>query len=104
MAAAVGTAVQVTLLGGAIYFFAARSARDVSHAGCECGEYRVEVLNHFFLAADHHAVATVQAPHTAAGAHVDVVDALRGEIFGTLDVVNVVRISAVDQNVARFQM
>ena len=42
------------------------------------------------FAADHHAVAALQAPDAAARAHVHVVDALRGEFLGAADVVDVV--------------
>src|SRR5262249_141376 len=63
-----------------------------------------EVLDHLLLAADHHAVTAFEAPHTAAGAHVHVVNLLRCELFGALDVVNVIRVSAIDENVACLQM
>ena len=55
------------------------------------------------LAADHHAIAALQAPHATAGADVDVMNVLRGELLGATDVVHVVRVAAVDQNVAGFE-
>ncbi len=55
-------------------------------------------------AADHQAVAALEAPDAAAGAHVDVVDALGGEFFGAADVVDVVGVAAVDEDVAGFEM
>ena len=51
------------------------------------------------FAADHHAVAALETPDAAAGADVHVVDALRGELLRAPDVVDVVRIAAVDQDV-----
>jgi hypothetical protein len=42
------------------------------------------------LAADHHAVTALQAPHAAARADVDVVNALRRQLLGAPDVVDVV--------------
>ncbi len=68
--------------------------------GASVGEDRVETRHHFLLAADHHAVAPLQAPDTAARPHVDVVDALRRELLGAPYVVHVVRIAAVDEDVA----
>ena len=62
------------------------------------------MLNYFLLAADHHAVTTLQAPNAAAGAHVHVVNLLRCELLGARDVVNVIRIPAVDENVPWFHV
>ena len=73
-------------------------------AGSQRGEDRIEVLDHRVFAADHHAVAALQAPHAAARADVDVVDALRRELLGAADVVDVVGIAAVDEDVAGFEM
>lgn len=52
------------------------------------------------IAADHHAVAPLQPPDAATGADVDIMNALGGEFSGSTDVVDVIRIAAVDQNVA----
>ena len=52
------------------------------------------------LAADHQAVAALEAVHAAAGADVDVVDALVLQLSGSVDVVAVVGVSAVDDDVA----
>src|SRR5262245_11045951 len=81
MAGPVWTAIQITLLGCPFGLLASRRARDVSSAWCKCREDRIETINHFRLAADHHAVASLQSPHTAARANVDVVDALRRQFF-----------------------
>jgi hypothetical protein len=56
------------------------------------------------LTANHHAVAALQAPDSAAGADIDVVDAFRGECLGATDVVDIVGITAVDEDVVGFQM
>src|SRR5260370_15768190 len=45
-------------------------------------------------------MAALTSSATAAGADVDVVQCLRGEVFRTPDVVDVVRIAAVDDDVA----
>ena len=51
------------------------------------------------LTANHHAVATLETPDASARPHVHVVDALRGQLLRATDVVDVVRIAAVDQDV-----
>jgi hypothetical protein len=61
------------------------------------------VLDRLVFAADHQAVAPVQAPHAAAGADVDVVDAGALEVLGPGDVVPVVGVPAVDHDVAGFE-
>ena len=103
MAGAVGAAVQVAVLGGAAKFLAARRARTVADAGGQRLEDRIEMLHDVGLAADHHAVAALQAPDAAAGADIHIVDALCGQFLGAANVVDVVGIAAVDKNVARLQ-
>ena len=51
------------------------------------------------FAADHHAVTALEPPHAAARADVDVVNAFRRQLLGAANVVDVVRIAAVDQDV-----
>jgi hypothetical protein len=60
------------------------------------------VGHHLVVAADHEAVAAVQAPDPAAGPAVDQVDAALPQPGRPLDVVAVVRVAAVDDDVARF--
>src|SRR4029077_6138293 len=64
-------------------------------------EDRIEALDGFFRAANHHAIAAFQSPDTAAGADVDVVHAFAGAEFGAANVIFEVRIAAVDDGVAR---
>ena len=85
-----------------------RPSRVPACAGCRRArrkrrEDRIEMLDHLGLAADHHAVAALQAPDAAAGADVDVVDALGGEFLRAADVVDVVGVAAVDEDVAAFE-
>ena len=77
---------------------------DVAAARCEGGEDRVEMLHHVALAADHHAIAALEAPDAAAGADVDIVDALGRQLLGAADVVDVIGIAAVDQDIAALEM
>src|SRR5262249_38022012 len=74
-------------------------APHLAAPGRQRAEDRVEPLDRLALAADHQAVAALEAPDAAAGAHVDVVDAAPGELAGAGDVVVVVRVAAVDQGV-----
>src|SRR6185437_7862908 len=41
----------------------------------ECFKNGLQAIDDFFIAADHHAVAFLEAPHAAAGAAIDIVDA-----------------------------
>src|SRR5260221_581972 len=100
VACTVRTAMQIAFFGGAGGLFAAWCAVDVAAAGRQRFENRVEVFHHFVFAADHLAVAALQSPHAAAGANIDVVNALGLQLFGAANVVDVVGVAAVDQNVA----
>src|SRR5208282_6852663 len=91
---------QVALFGGAADPLASRGGRDVAPSRSERREDRVETLHDLRLAADHHAVAALQPPHTPAGPDIDIVDLLRRQLLGSADIVDVVGIAAVDQNVA----
>ena len=77
-------------------FSRARSARDVADAGSQRGENGVQPLNHFCLAPDHHAVATLQAPDAAAGAHIHVVDPFGGKVLCAADVVHIIGIASIN--------
>ena len=52
------------------------------------------------LAADHQAVAALQAPDAAAGADIGVVNAARLQLLGAANVVDVIRVAAIDDDVA----
>ena len=58
-----------------LILLAAGRAPDVADARGKRVEDRIEALHRLVLAADHHAVAALEAPDAAAGADVDVVDA-----------------------------
>ena len=101
MAGAVGTAVEVTPFSDGLGVPVAtwRPRRGVDSRG-ERREYRIEALDDIVLAADHQAEAALQPEHAAAGADVDVVDALLGQLGGMADVVVVVRVAPVDDHIA----
>ncbi len=70
-------------------------------AGRERLEDRVQVLGRpCCLAADHQAEAALEAKDAAARAAVDIVDADRLELLRPDDVVTVIRVAAIDDDVA----
>ena len=95
---------QIAVLRRASELLPARRARKVAAFGGNRFENRVEVLHGFLFAADHQAVAAVQAPNAAACPAVDVMDALRLEFARAPAVIAEVRIPAVDDDVVFLQM
>ncbi len=96
--------VQIALFGGAADLLTPRRARDVAHPGRQRLENRIEALHRLIRAADHQAVATLQAHHAAARPAVDVVDLLGREFPGPANVVHVVGVAAVYEDVAGLEM
>ena len=70
----------------------------------EVVEDGLEPLDRLVVAADHHAEAPLQPPYAAGDADVEVVQSLPGELAGAPEVVDVVRVAAVDDRVALLQM
>ena len=100
VAGAARAAMQVAALGGAAGRLASRRARRRLDARGESGEDRARAGERRpRLAADHQAVAPLQAPDAAARADVHVVDALRLQLGRAPDVVVVVGVAAVDHHV-----
>src|SRR6202042_2886252 len=97
----VRAAVQPALFGRAGRTGPARRALRGAHARGDRGEHRGHTGHRVVVAADHHAVAAVQAPDPAAGPAVDQADALLGQLGRAGDVVAVVGVAAVDDDVAR---
>src|SRR5438270_451252 len=104
VAGAVRTAMQVTLFWGAGELFPPRRACDGAGTGSEGRKNRVEVLNHCYFAANHQTIAAFKSLHTATRSGVHVVNAFRSEFFRALNVVDIVRISAVDEDIARLEV
>ena len=95
--------VDIAALGAGIAFLAARCARDIAEPGSKRREDRIEVIHRLLLAADHHAIAALDAPDAAGRAAIDVANALLGELLGAADVVFVEGIAAIDDDVVRLQ-
>ena len=100
----VGSAVEIAVLRGRRLTGAARGADGAVDPGRDRPEHGVEMGHHLVLPADHQAETPVEAEDPAAGADVDVVDAAGPQALGPVDVVAVVRVAAVDDDVARFQV
>src|SRR5437660_5478637 len=96
-------AVKVAFLGGAGDFVASGGALHIAASGSERLENRVESLYGGRFAADHLAIAAFEAPDAAAGADIAIVDALGREFFRPANVVNVIGISAINDNVVLFK-
>src|SRR5262249_56218142 len=101
MTGAVRPAMQPALLGRAAGLLASRRARDVAAARRKGGEDRVEMFHDVGLAADHHAIAAFESPDAAAGADIDIMDALGRELLGAADVFDIVRITALHPDLSR---
>ncbi len=103
MAGAGGATVQVAFLGRALLPVAPRRALDITTSGRQRHEKRIETLHRLSRAADHQAVAALEAPDAAAGTHVHVMDPLLRQLARPPQVVLEVRVAAVDDDVARLE-
>src|SRR5262245_19993895 len=97
-------AVQVTELSGAADLLAPGCGRNVARTWCQRLEDGIEMPHGLLRPANHHAVAALQAPDAAAGADINVVDPLRHQLVGAADVIYVVRVAAVDEDVAALEV
>ena len=92
---------QIAMLGRRWRSVSAHGAGSGVDAGGECREDRVESTNRLRVTADHEAEPSFESEHATAGANVDIVNALRLEGEGPVDVVLVEGVAAVDHDVAR---
>src|SRR5580700_3660273 len=97
--AATRPAVQIALFGSTSELFASCCPRDITNSRGDCFKDRIEVLHRRVRATDHHAVAAIQSPDSSTGTNIDVVNPFRGQFLGPTDIVDVVRVSAVNQDV-----
>src|ERR1044072_4278564 len=95
-----GTCVNIALLDPRIAALAPAGARNIADPGRQRGKDRIEPVDHGLVAADHHAITALDAPDAAAGADVDIVDALFVERLAAADVVLPERVAAVDDDVS----
>src|SRR3990170_2861670 len=78
----------------------ARPDMEKAVRGRKSFENRFEAGDDFFFAADHHAVADLEPPDAAAGAGVDKMHAVALEVAGAPDRIFVMRVAAVDEDIA----
>src|SRR6266702_3005868 len=97
-------AMEVSFLGRPANFIPPGCTGYVAATRCEGFENRIEALHDVRFAADHLAISSFEPPDAAAGADVAIMDSFRGEFFGAADVINVVRVSAVDDDVVLLQL
>src|ERR1700722_20420570 len=94
---------KIALLGAARRTGGAGRARSRLDAWRERAEDRIEPLDDRGLSADHVAIASLQTPHAAADADIDVMQAFLPQRAGTAQIVMVVGVAAVDDGVPRLQ-
>src|SRR5688572_3121825 len=93
------TAIQVAFRRGARARIPSRRGLDAAAAGSERLEDRIEVSDDVLLAADHLAVAAFASPHAATRTNVNVMNTLHLQFTCTANVVNVIRVTAIDDDV-----
>src|SRR3984957_18228183 len=93
---------KIALLDAGIASFPSVGARDVAEARRQRLEDRIETFDYWLIAADHHAITTLDAPDTAGGADINIVDAAFSESLAAADVVLPERVAAIDDDVAGF--
>src|SRR5579864_1347942 len=104
MSSAVRAAVQIALFGGAVDLFPPTGARSSGDSRGKRSENRIKPLDDLGLASNHHAVSSLQPPHSSAGSDIHIVDLLRGELLCAAEIINIIGVAAVDKHVAGFEM
>src|SRR5436309_1477039 len=104
VACTVWSTVEVALLGSSPHALPAGSAGCCIDAWSQGREERVEMLDDLVLSTDHQAVAALESPNAAARANVNVVDVLSLELGGAPDIIAIVRVAAIDDDVARSEV
>src|SRR5262249_23108711 len=104
MTCAYGTAMQVPLFSCASASEAAGRSSQRPASRRQRPEDRIELGHCLRIAADHQAVATLEAPDAAACADIGVVDLQVGEFARAANVVDIVGVAAVDHDVARIEV
>ena len=90
--------VDIAPLGAIVAAIPAWGARDVTDAGRQRIEDRIEPAHDLLTSADHQAEAALHAPHSARSADVDIVDAARRERLRAADIVFVEAVAAIDDD------
>ena len=94
------TGVDIALLDPCIASIASGGARDIAETRRQRSEDRIEAIHHFLVAADHHAVAPVDAPDAAGSADVDIMYAALLQSLAAAHVILPEGVAAIDDDVA----
>src|SRR5580692_1086017 len=97
-------AMEISLFRSAAYLVSPRGTRNIADTGSDGFEDRVQVLDSIGGPSDHETVAPLQSPDTATGSDVHILDPLGREFSAAANVIDVIRIAAIDQNVAGLQV
>src|SRR5258708_11370551 len=93
--------VDVALRDARIAALASLCVWDVADPRCKAREDRIEPVDHGLVAADHHAIAALDAPDAAGGANIEIMDAVLLQRLAAADVVLPESVAAVDDDIAR---
>jgi len=96
--------VKIALFGRTADLFPAGGARNIADSRRESGKNRIQPLDDLDFAANHHAITSLQTPDSSAGSHIDVVNLARSEFICPPDVIDVIRVPAVNEYVALLEM
>src|SRR5262249_52354976 len=69
----------------------------------ECCKNRLDRGDNLLPPPNHQAESVLKSEHTAAGTNIDIVDTVRPQLFGSTDIVVIVRIAAIDDHIATLQ-
>src|SRR5262245_20047152 len=95
---------KVTVLRGASSVFAIRSFREAAFTRGQRTKNRIQVLNRRIRSSDHQAEPALQSPDSAACANVQVMNAAALQIAGSSNIVNVIRVSPIDEDIVRLEL
>src|SRR6266851_1198913 len=104
VSAAIPATVQIALLCGPTNLLAPRSTRDISNPRSDSLEDGIKILHRRIRPTNHHAVTPLQPPHPSAGPHINIMNSFFSKLLRAANIVDVIRISAIDQDVAGFKM
>src|SRR5205807_8436229 len=100
MSGAIATGVDVAQFSTWIAAIPPERARRIAAPGRERLEQWIEARDDFLGAANHHAIAALESPDTAAGPDIDIMYGAFLKLFGAPNIVFPESIAAIDNNVA----
>src|SRR4051812_1848339 len=75
-----------------------RSPRHIPPPRSNSPEDRIQILHRPIRPPNHHAVPPLQPPHPPAGPHIQILNSFFLKLLRAADIVDVIRIPAIDQN------